>query len=274
MKSIKIALCQILPGFDKHQNVKHAVELIEQAADKGAELVALPEIFYYPYDLQSIKKLAGDEQEILDLFKDVCVRKQIVLCTGSMVTKEDGKYYNTSFLIDRTGEIVLSYRKCHLYDVKFKGLDVQESSVFSAGNRIDTAKTSLGNISIIICYDIRFPEISRLAALAGAELLIVPADFNQISGPAHWEVMMRARAIENQVFLAAVSQAKNKEAPYKVYGHSMIISPWGDVIAEAGDGEEIIIADLDGTLLENIRNKLPLLKHIRKDMYSVQQFSI
>jgi predicted amidohydrolase len=227
MNSFKIALCQILPGFDKNHNVEHAIELIEQAADQGAELVALPEIFYYPYDLHSLRQLAGDEQRILDQFKGICMSKNIVLCTGSMVVKEGEKYYNTSFLIDRTGELVLKYRKCHLYDVKFKGLDVQESSVFSAGDRIDTAKTSLGNISVMICYDIRFPEISRLAALSGAELLIVPADFNQVSGPAHWEVMMRARAIENQVFLAAVSQAKNKEAPYKVFGHSMIISPWG-----------------------------------------------
>jgi omega-amidase len=272
MKSFKIALCQILPGFDKQRNVEHAVELIEKSAGEGAELVVLPEIFYYPYDLHSLRELAGDEQRILDIFKDICARKRIVLCTGSMVIKEDDKYYNASHLIDQTGEVVLSYRKCHLYDVSFKGLNVQESSVFSAGNRIDTVKTSLGNISVIICYDIRFPEISRLAALLGAELLIVPADFNQISGPAHWEVMMRARAIENQVFLAAVSQAKNRGAGYKVYGHSTIISPWGEIIAEAGEGEEVLIADLDKTILEDVRNKLPLLKHMRKDMYSVQQF--
>lgn len=271
MKSFKIALCQILPGFDKWKNVNHAIELIEHAADRGAEMVALPEIFYYPYDLNSLRELAGDEQKIIELFKEICVRKQIILCTGSMVIKEDDKYYNASFLIDRSGEIVLSYRKCHLYDVRFKGLNVQESSVFSPGNNIDTVKTSLGNMSVIICYDIRFPEISRLAALSGAELLIVPADFNQISGPAHWEVMMRARAIENQVFLAAVSQAKNKEAKYKVFGHSMIISPWGEIIAEAAEGEEIVLADLDGKQLEDVRNRLPLLNHIRTDMYSLKQ---
>lgn len=236
-------------------------------------MIALPEMFYYPYELSAMRGLAEDKNRILDRFKTICLQNKIHLCTGSIVEKEDNKYYNTAFLIDPSGNELLKYRKCRLFDVKFKGLNVQESSVFTAGSEVETAVTDLGNIAVIICYDIRFPEISRAAAAAGAEILIVPADFNQISGPAHWEVMMRARAIENQVYLAAVSQAKNIDSSYKVYGHSIIISPWGEILSEAGEGEEIITADLDCAFLEDVRKRLPLLKHIGKSYNTLSNFS-
>jgi omega-amidase len=266
MNPVRVALCQICPSLNCAKNIDRAFELIGQAAMNGADLAVLPEIFYFPYDLFEIKRI-GDMSRLLERFSAEARRHEIYLCTGSMAIKGPDGLTNTAHLISPDGAVVLTYTKSHLFEMSLKGAKIREALIFSAGDRFPVAQTDLGAIGILVCYDIRFPEAARRLALTGAELLLVPADFNDVTGPAHWHVMHRSRAIENQVFLVAVSQARNPEARYAAYGHSMVVSPWGDVIAEAGDTETIIYADLDPRVLEDTRKRLPLLKHRRKDLF-------
>ncbi|HEX2958082.1 MAG TPA: carbon-nitrogen hydrolase family protein [Chitinispirillaceae bacterium] len=267
MKSSKIALCQLIPDYDKHVSLGRARDMIGKAAAENAELAILPEMFYHPYEILAILKKIGDEDAILEELTDCARSNCINVCTGSMAVRQDGKVYNRSYLIDTGGNVVLKYDKCHLFDVNLPQLRARESLVFTPGSEAPVVETTLGKIGIVICYDIRFPELVRSLTLKGAELLIVPAVFNNITGPAHWSIMMRARAIENQIFLAAVSQGRNVASSYSSYGHSMAVSPWGDVLCEASDDGGIIYAQIDAETLIQTRSRLPLLEHRRDDLY-------
>ncbi|NLE01486.1 MAG: carbon-nitrogen hydrolase family protein [Fibrobacter sp.] len=267
VKSYKIALCQITPSMDKDESVARAFSMIEKAASEGAVLIGLPEMFYSPLDLRHIRKICGNEEDILNECRNLAKRLGVYICSGSMAYPEAQRIYNRSFLIDCNGRVVLSYSKTHLYDVNFRNFQVRESSLYTAGTGISTVETELGRIGIIICYDIRFPELLRHNAVLGADLIIAPSVFNAVSGPAHWHVMMRARAIENQLFMAAISQGRNLDTFYKSYGHSMVVSPWGDILSEADETEQILYAQIDLQLIAETRAKLPLLQHRREELY-------
>ena len=267
MKDFRMAICQNKPSKDKQISIKKVESMISRAAWKGAQLIMLPEIFYHPYELKEIAKLEEKNSETINKLKEIAKQNKIYLCTGSTVEKEGNKRVNKSCLINPQGETILEYSKIHLFDVGFKGLKTKESLVFHSGNSINVADTELGKIGIIICYDIRFPELARSLALQGAEIILVPAAFHRISGEAHWDIFFRCRAVENQVFLAAACPARDMGAQYVTYGHSRIIDPWGSVISEAGTGEEIIFADITNERLNEVQSRLPLLQHMRKDLY-------
>ena len=267
MKKFKIALCQIVPCYEKARNVYHALEMVKEAIGTGASLIALPEMFYYPFELQALKNIADNEEDILLEFKQLAAQNSVYICTGSMAVKQGSCIYNRSYLLGPDGNEIYFYDKRMLFDVDFKQLRVCESAIFSSGRSSAFKMTELGCIATVICYDIRFPEIVSSTVSQEAELLLVPAVFNQVTGPAHWEIVMRARAIENQIFLAAISQGKNPQSSYKAYGHSMVVSPWGDILAEAGEDEQIIYADIDPDIIVETRNRLPLLKK-RKKIYN------
>ena len=163
--------------------------------------------------------------------------------------------------------MIYNYCKSHLFDVELPHLKIQESQLFYPGNKFSVISTELGKIGILICYDIRFPEAARKITLSGAEIILVPAAFNNITGPAHWHVMFRARAIENQVYIAVASPARNNSSKYKAYGHSMIVNPWGKIISEAGNNEKIIYSIVKPEIIERTRAEMPLLKHRRKELY-------
>jgi omega-amidase len=266
MKPIRIALCQICPTGDYDRNIKCALDMIEKAAGGGADLVSLPELFYYPYDIAGLKKL-GDQSRLVDRLARAAEQNQVYLCIGSVAINGPSGMHNSSLLIGKSGEILHSYSKCHLFEMRIKETVVRESALFYAGDRVSPVKTELGTIGILICYDIRFPEMARKLALDGAELILVPAVFNRLTGPAHWHLMNRARAVENQLFIAAAAQGFSRESQVPGYGHSLVVGPWGDILAEAGEEEEIIFADLDPRVLEETRKRLPLLKHRRVDVY-------
>jgi omega-amidase len=266
MKPIRIALCQTCPVRDYERNIGRAFALIDEAAAGGADLVCLPELFYYPYELAELKKI-GDQSRLVDRFAGAAKRHDIYICTGSLALKGPSGMLNTSLLIGPSGETLHSYSKCHLFEMRLKETCVRESSFFVAGDRVAPVTTGLGSIGILICYDIRFPEMARRLALGGAELILVPAVFNRVTGPAHWQLMNRARAVENQVFVAAAAQGNSQESRTMGFGHSIVVSPWGDILAEAGEGEEVVFADLDPRVLEETRKRLPLLKHRRADIY-------
>jgi len=229
--------------------------------------VLLPEIFYAPYSLQIIPKIEDSNHLILNRMKDIAIENSIYLCLGTVVEREREHRFNKSYLISPLGDILLEHRKVHLYDVDFNELRTRESKVFDSGNSFDVVDTPLGKIGILICYDIRFPEAMRSLALKGAEIVLVPAAFNTISGSAHWDMFFRTRAVENQVYLLAASPARDESAQYKAYGHSMIVDPWGNVLAESDINESIIYADLNSNYLEEVRNRLPLLKHRKPESY-------
>jgi predicted amidohydrolase len=267
MKSIKIALCQLIPDYDVSKSVEKAINMITSAAENQAALVVLPEMFYHPYELTGIRKITGKEDIILeDLCR--CARECAVsICSGSMAVQQDGKTYNRSYLINESGNVIIQYDKCHLFDVDLPKLRARESLVFTPGSATPVVEMPFGRLGIAICYDIRFPEFIRNFTLKGAELLVVPAVFNDVTGPVHWSVMMQARAIENQIFIAAVSQGRNRKSSYCAYGHSMVVSPWGEVLCEASDGEEILYAGINHETLDETRQRLPLLEHRRPDLY-------
>ncbi len=269
VKSIRAAICQNKPGYDKQANIRHAVAMIDEAASNGAQLVSLPEIFYYPYELRGIRRVADQDSRSLDQMRDTAARHGIYLCTGSLAVRHDNGFGNTAYLISPSGEVVLEHSKAHLFDVDLDGLSFRESLFIAAGKRVDVAQTPVATIGMLVCYDIRFPEMARTLALRGAEIIIVPAAFNIVTGPAHWHVVFRARAIENQVFVLAASQARIDGSPYEAYGHSMIVDPWGTVLSEAGEGEEIIFADVDAKRLDDTRRRLPLLSQRRPELYDV-----
>ena len=267
MKNFKMAVCQNKPSRSKSDSIDNVSDMVTEAANNGAKLIALPELFYHPYELGKVAKLQESNNESLNKLIEIAKKNQVFLCTGSMVQKEGDGRFNKAYLISPEGKILLDYSKCHLFDVSFKNLRTRESRVFAYGNKVGVADTELGKIGMLICYDIRFPEMARKLALLGAEIIIVPAAFNTVTGPLHWEVVFRGRAIENQVYLAAASPARDPESSYQAYGHSMIIDPMGKILSEADTDAEIIYADFSNDVLEETRNKLPLLKHRRPELY-------
>ncbi|MBN1523869.1 MAG: carbon-nitrogen hydrolase family protein [Spirochaetales bacterium] len=267
MKDTLLAICQNTTTHDKAKNISSAISMIEQAAQKKAQLVMLPEIFFYPYELQNLAAIAEEYGDTPALLSQKAKELGIFLCAGSLPIKEKGKLYNRACLFGPDGTLLLQHDKCHLFDVDLPDLKTSESAVFTPGATAQVVDTEIGTIGMLICYDIRFPELARKLALCGAEIILVPAAFNTITGPAHWHTLFRTRAIENQCYVAAASPARNNNAGYRAYGHSMVIDPWGEIIAEADIGEEIIYAELSEKKLLDTRSRLPLLKHRRPEIY-------
>ena len=269
---LNLAICQMQVTDCKTHNLARAEAMIGQAAQKGAELVVLPEIFNLPYDTAIMADQAEPcPGETTAVLAQAARRHHVTVIGGTMAElAPDGKIFNTCFVFDSAGALIGQYRKMHLFDIDIPGqVTFQESSVFAAGNRLEVIHHQGLGIGIVICYDIRFPELARLLALQGAQILLVPASFNMITGPAHWELLMRARAVDNQLFVVAASPAYNPGANYKSWGHSLVADPWGTVLVQAGSGEEILTCRLDLSVMERVRRELPLLQHRRTALYDV-----
>ncbi|MGM0365453.1 MAG: carbon-nitrogen hydrolase family protein [Actinomycetota bacterium] len=266
--NIKIAACQLKVTDSKESNLDNARLWITRAA-KNADIIILPEMFNCPYSIDSFPQFAeqypGKTTRMLSaLAKDL--KKYII--GGSIPEKEGTSIYNTCFTFDRNGALAARHRKIHLFDVDIKnGITFKESETLSAGNTITIMDTEFCRIGLCICYDMRFPELIRNMAQKGAQIIIVPGAFNMTTGPAHWHIVTRTRALDNQVYLIAVSPARDSNASYIAYGHSLAADPWGKIISEAGTGQEIINATLDLNYIEQVRQQLPLLKHLKKDLY-------
>ena len=270
--NFKIALCQMKVVDDKKANLEKATDMIEMAAIEGAEMVVLPEMFNCPYDTNKFRDYAesSENSPSLKAVNNAAKENGVFLISGSIPELLEDKVYNSSFIYDNNGNLLNVHRKMHLFDIDIPGeISFKESETISAGNSVTVVDTALMKIGVAICYDVRFPELFRLMALDGAGLMVVPGAFNPTTGPAHWETTIRARAIDNQVYMAAASPAMNNELSYHAYGHSMVVDPWGKVIARAGEGEAIIHATIDGSYIETVREELPLLKNRRTDIYDL-----
>jgi len=232
----------------------------------------LPEIFNAPYQTNLLPDYAESIPGQTSRFLATQAQDNKVLLIGGSIPEIDvaGKIYNSSCVFDQTGNMIAKYRKLHLFDIDIPGQIVfKESDVFTAGEHLALIDYQQLRLSVLICFDIRFPELARMATLAGAQMLFIPAAFNTTTGPAHWELLMRTRAVDNQLFVAAASPARNPQSSYQTWGHSMIVDPWGKVIAEAQTGEEIIYAEINLDLLQKVRRELPVLEHRRPELYKL-----
>ena len=266
-----VAICQMKVVDDKQANIDKAKAMIRESASNGADMVVLPEMFNCPYDTKKFRAYAeqAEDSTTLEEVSNAAMNNDIYLVAGSIPELLDGKVYNSCFIFNRNGQILDVYRKIHLFDVDIPEMVFNESEAVTAGNRISVVDTDLTSVGIAICYDIRFPELFRLMTLNNAGLMVVPGAFNMKTGPAHWKTLIKARAIDNQVYMAVASPAPNYDLSYVAYGHSLIVDPWGKVLCEAGGDEEIIYANIDTTYTDKIRGELPILKNRRTDIYNL-----
>ena len=272
MTKIKIALCQMNVVDNKEENLKNAALMIEDSVDENADFIVLPEMFNCPYSNDKFIEYCEEEKTspTLNFISDIAKKHEVYILAGSIPEKENDKLFNTSYLFDRNGNVIAKHRKMHLFDIDVKDkITFKESDVLTAGNNFTIADTEFGKIGIGICYDIRFPELARIMVEKGALVLFYPGAFNMTTGPAHWELLFRSRALDNQVYCVGVAPALNETASYHSFGHSIITNPWGEIIAEADEKENLIICDIDLDEIKKIREELPILKNKREDLYEI-----
>jgi predicted amidohydrolase len=256
---------------DKAANLDTAERLVTQAAATGADVVVLPEkwnaIGHAEVYLENAEPIDGGES--VAAMSEWARLHGITLVGGSIAERREGrrKLSNTSLVFDSSGEIVALYRKIHLFDVEVGGVVYRESEVEEPGEEPAVAELEDWKIGLSVCYDIRFPELYRILALEGVELVTVPAHFTTPTGKDHWHVLMRARAIENQLYVAAAAQIGETLPGKPAYGRSLIVDPWGIVLAQAPDEETVIAAELDRAHLVEIRAKLPSLANRQANAY-------
>src|SRR5512140_3144137 len=256
---------QMTSTADRAKNLETAVRLLGEAADLGAKLVGLPENFGFmgpePERLAGAETLEGPT---LSALREVARRRGLFIVAGSIaeVSPSPKMTYNTSAVIADDGSLVAAYRKIHLFDVNIPdGARYAESEVVVPGDMAIVAPTALGRIGLTICYDLRFPELYRKLAGFGAQLITIPAAFTLFTGKDHWEVLVRARAIENLAYVVAPAQVGRHSANRQTFGNAMVVDPWGVVLARCPDTEGVCVARFDRARLERCRQELPALKH-------------
>ncbi len=264
MKFIAAAI-QMLALPDKRANLETAEAKVREAADKGARMVALPEVFNWRGDKSEENRFAESiPGPTSDLMGQLAGELHIYLLAGSFLeaVPGSGKAYNTSLFFSPEGDLLARYRKIHLFDVHIPdGVSAMESEARQPGEAVVVTETEFCPIGITICYDLRFPELYRAQVSKGAQVIFVPSAFTAFTGEAHWEPLLRARAIENQVYIVAPNQVGKNPRSFATYGNSMIVDPWGRVVARASDTPGVIFAEIDLQYLAKVRSELPALSH-------------
>jgi predicted amidohydrolase len=267
---MRVAAVQLTSTPDKVRNLRAAGRLIAEAADAGASLVVLPELFNRWGSARELREGAEPlDGETITWARGLARDQGIWLVAGSIVERIEGadRHANTSCLIDPDGEVVAAYRKIHLFDVDVEGFAYEESATVQPGTEIVVADAGPLRLGMAICYDLRFPEEFRIQALRGATVVTLPSAFTAVTGKDHWEPLLRARAIENQVFVIAPDQRGASTPKLNWHGRSMIVDPWGVVLAQAADTECFITADLDLAAQCDIRTRVPSLTNRRPETY-------
>ena len=280
MNKINIALCQMNVVDNKEENIGKAIQMIKESKKQGADLAVLPEMFNCPYENEKFIEYAeelNDSKTLSEIAKHA-KEEDIHVLAGSIpeleINDEDNSesIYNTAVLFDNKGKFLGKHRKMHLFDIDVKGkIYFKESDTLSAGNEFTVIDTELATIGIGICYDIRFVELSRIMTLNGAQILVFPGAFNLTTGPAHWEILFRSRALDNQVYTIGVAPALDKDANYNSFGHSIAANPWGEVIEELDYEEDLRIVQIDLDEINRIREEIPILKNRRTDLYEINK---
>lgn len=278
IRKYTVALIQMNTQNNKGENLKQACAWIDEAAARGAKLICFPEV------MNLIGRNVGEgggREKIPGYTTEILCRKAKehgVYIQGGSVTEDISEEYpgekrsaNTSVLISPEGEILASYRKLHMFDITLAdGTPFRESDRVRPGDSVVTVETELGVMGLSVCYDVRFPELYRLMALRGAQVIFVPASFTMPTGKDHWEVLLRARAIENGCYIVAAGQIGEKPA-YVAYGNSLVADPWGTVVARARDEAGITYAEIDLDYMDRIRRQIPSLENRRDDIYQIAE---
>lgn len=274
MEKIKIAAIQMSTVADKMENVRTVKTYLEKIKDENPDFVILPEMFCCPYQTENFPIYAEKEGgPVWQQLSAYAKQYGIYLIGGSMPEKDaEGNVYNTSYIFDREGKQIGKHRKVHLFDIDVKGGQTfKESDTLTAGDSDTVFDTEFGKIGVMLCFDIRFPELSRMMVNDGVKVIFVPAAFNMTTGPAHWELSFRTRALDNQIYMVGCAPARDVSAGYISWGHSIVTDPWGRVTGMLDENEGILLAELDMDYEEQVREELPLLKSRRKDIYQLSQ---
>ena len=274
MEKIKIAAIQMSTVADKMENVRTVKTYLEKIKDENPDFVILPEMFCCPYQTENFPIYAEKEGgPVWQQLSGYAKQYGFYLIGGSMPEKDaEGNVYNTSYIFDREGKQIGKHRKVHLFDIDVKGGQTfKESDTLTAGDSDTVFDTEFGKIGVMLCFDIRFPELSRMMVNDGAKVIFVPAAFNMTTGPAHWELSFRTRALDNQIYMVGCAPARDVSAGYISWGHSIVTDPWGRVTGMLDENEGILLAELDMDYEEQVREELPLLKSRRKDIYQLSQ---
>ncbi|KAI5859025.1 carbon-nitrogen hydrolase [Tricharina praecox] len=286
LKPVKLALIQLKTGSDKTANLTRASEKVAQAAKAGANIVVLPECFNSPYGCEHFPKYAEalpsletaasasarSESQSYNHLSALSKEHSIHLIAGSIPELEPAteKLYNTSLIFSPTGALLAKHRKVHLFDIDIPGkITFRESEVLTAGDALTLVETPYGKVGVGICYDVRFPEMAMIAARRGAFAMVYPGAFNMTTGPLHWELLARARAVDNQVWVAMCSPARELEGTgYVAWGESMVVDPNGLVMEKAGPGEETVMVELMPERIAEVRSGIPVGTQRRFDVYT------
>lgn len=264
-----MACVQVCAEDDVARNISEAVQLSRQAIDAGAQLVCLPENFTCLEERDSLYAERGfpaEQHPALPVFRSLAQETSTFFSLGSLTVKlTDGRVANRCYVIGPNGGVLAEYDKIHLFDVRLRnGEYYRESSTVAAGECASLVSLPWGKMGLSICYDVRFPYLYRALARAGADFLSVPAAFTHTTGEAHWHVLLRARAIETGCFVFAAAQCGTRRWGRRTYGHSLIIDPWGEVLADAGTLPGFVIADIDPAKVAETRAMIPSLSHERE----------
>ena len=272
MGTIRIASLQLKVHEDKYENIEKLAELIADGAADSADIISLPEMWNCPYETERFPEYAEPEQGDSWLALSTIARKNSKYIVGGSIPElgDDGRVYNSCYVFDREGRQIGKHRKVHLFDIYAHGEQVfKESDTLTGGDRFDTFETEWCRMAVNICFDIRFPESSRIPALNGAKVIFNPASFNMTTGPAHWELAFRQRAVENQVYMVGTACARDSCAGYTGYGHSIVTDPWGRVLMQMDEKPGAAVTEIDPDYADEVRKKLPLIPARRTDVYDL-----
>lgn len=269
---MKLALCQTPVTASLHENQTVMLDYVRRAAQQGADLVCLPEMWACPYENPAFPKYAEPEGgETWQCLQNAARENGIFLVGGSVPERDGERLYNTCYVFSPAGEQIAKHRKVHLFDIDVPGGQrFMESDTFTPGDNLTIFDTPWVKTGVAICFDIRFAEWFRMMALEGAKLILVPGAFNMTTGPAHWELSLRMRAVDNQCFTAGCAPARDEHASYVSYGNSLVSDPWGNVLGRLDAGEGLLLLDLDLTYADSIRSQIPILSGRRQDLYRLE----
>jgi len=268
LNSMRVASIQLNSGSDQNENLARVSMLMQEASDQNSDLILLPENFSFMGSNDTEKLAVAEEQELSSVFaflSDQARKHQAIIIGGTIPLKSSGsnKVRNSCPLFSPHGKLISCYDKIHLFDATLSDGSYCESDTTEAGTQPETASFDGWKVGLSVCYDLRFPELYRSYSSCGCNLLTVPSAFTVPTGKAHWEVLLRARAIENQSYVIAAGQCGTHPGNRKTWGHSMIIDPWGEIIASLDDGEGVITAELSLNKVNELRHALPALNHRR-----------
>ncbi|HEY7197062.1 MAG TPA: carbon-nitrogen hydrolase family protein [Gaiellaceae bacterium] len=270
-ETLRVACVQLNSSADKAENIERAERLVARAAATGADLVLLPEKWNAIGSVETLRAAAEPLEggETVEAMSGWAKQHGITVVGGSITERREGreKLSNTCCVFDSSGDLAAVYRKIHMFDVEVGGQVYRESEAEEPGDETVVCDVEGWKLGLSVCYDLRFPELYRILAVEGAEVVTVPAAFTLFTGKDHWELLLRARAVENQCYVVAANEWGVHEGGKAAYGRSTIVDPWGVVLAQASDEDTVITAELDRSLLERVRRDLPSLANRRPAAY-------